>query len=125
MYDPPDQAKPTTKQPASMRTCSPALSPIMGRRLAVVTKCSDSDTGPPPQSVASCTLAHKIAASSAIGCRQDSSCPTATPPTQPNKPPHPCHQLAGCQMLECSGSNEVDCLNNQPAGSQARLPCHP
>ena len=31
---PPDQAKPTTKQPASMHTCSPVMSPTMGRCLS-------------------------------------------------------------------------------------------
>ena len=47
----------TTNQPAPKLACPVTLN----GKMFVVTKCSDSDTGPPLQSLASDSLAHKIA----------------------------------------------------------------
>ena len=60
------RTKPSQQQTASQHAHLLTCPVTHNGKAFVVTKCSDSDTGPPPQSVASDSLAHKIAASSAI-----------------------------------------------------------
>ena len=115
----PSQAN--NKQPASMRTCSPALSPIMGRRLS----SRNAQTVTPGRHRNHLPVTPWLT-------RLQPALPLPTRLIMPDSSsPHTAKQTTtpmpstGPQMPESSGSNEVDCLNNQPAGSQARLPCHP
>ena len=74
----------TASQHAHLLTC-----PVTHNGKAfVVTKCSDSDTGPPPQSLASDSLAHKIAASSAIADKTHHARQQLPPPSQTNHHTH-------------------------------------